>query len=117
MKFAVKDQAEMAVRILEGVKDILPMKISDTGSFYICDAITHVKLKINVSPANDVGRQLRSWISALIDHKFSLESWLRDNHDVVRPVTDEADYFNKLQVTRHAWLQWMIQEIKTNNKL
>ena len=117
MKFAVKDQAEMAVRILEGVKDILPMKIGDKGSFYICDAITHVKLKINVSPANVVGRQLRSWISALIDHKFSLESWLRDNHDVVCPVTDKGDYRNKLQVTRQAWLQWMIQEIKTNNKL
>ena len=117
MKFAIKDQAEMAVRILEDVKDILSMKIGDTGCFYICDAIAHVELKINVSPANDVGCQLRSWISALIDHKFSLESWLRDNHDVVRPVMDEADYFNKLQVTRQAWLQWMIQEIKTTNKL
>lgn len=117
MKFAIKDQAEMAVRILEGVKDILPMKIGDTGSPYICDAITHAQLKINVSPATDVKRQLRSWISALIEHKFSLETWLRDNHGVVYPVTDEADYFNKLQVTRHAWLQWMIQEIKTTNKL
>ena len=117
MKFAVKDQAKMAVRILEGVKDILPMKIGDTGSPYICDTITHVQLKINVSPAKDVERQLRGWISTLIDRKFSLESWLRDNHDVVRPVTDKADYFNKLQVTRQAWLQWMIQEIKTNNKL
>ena len=117
MKFATQDRAKMAVRILEDVKDILPMKIGDTGSFYICDAITHVKLKINVSPAQDVGHQLRSWISALIEHKFSLESWLRDNHDVVSPVTDKADYFNKLQVTRQAWLQWMIQEIKTTNKL
>ena len=117
MKFATQDHAKMAVRILEGVKDILPMNTGDTGSPYICDAITHVKLKINVSPAKDVGRQLRDWISALIERKFSLESWLRDNHGVVCPVTDKADYFNKLQVTRHAWLQWMIQEIKTTNKL
>lgn len=99
------------------VKDILPMKIGDTVSLYICDAITHVKPKINVSPANDVGRQLLDWISDLLDRKFSLEEWLRDNHGGVCQVTDKADYFNKLQVTRHAWLQWMIQEIKTNNKL
>ena len=117
MKFATQDHAKMAVRILEGVKDILPMNTGDTGSPYICDNIEKVKLKINVSPAKAVGRQLRSWISTLIEHKFSLESWLRDNHNVVRPVTDKADYYNKLQVTRHAWLQWMIQEIKTNNKL
>ena len=117
MKFAVKDQAEMAVRILEGVKDILPMKIGDTGSPYICDNIACIQLKINVSPAEDVKRQLRNWISTLIDREYSLESWLQDNHGVVRPVTDKADYFNKLQVTRQAWLQWMIQEIKTTNKL
>ena len=117
MKFATQDQAEMAVRILEGVKDILPMNTYDTGSPYICDNIIRIQLKINVSPAKDVERQLRSWISTLIDHKFSLEAWLRDNHGVVYPVMDKADYFNKLQVTRHAWLQWMIQEIKTTNKL
>ena len=117
MKFARKDHAKMAVRILEDVKDILPMNTDGMGSPYICDAITHVRLKINVSPAKDVGRQLLDWISALIEHKFSLESWLRDNHGVVYPVTGKADYFNKLQVTRQAWLQWMIQEIKTNNKL
>ena len=115
MKFAKKYQAEMAVRILEGVKDILPMKIGDTGSPYICDNIETVK--INSPLTTNVKRQLRSWISALIDHKFSLDSWLRDNHDVVRPVMDKVDYRNKLQVTRQAWLQWMIQEIKTTNKL
>ena len=117
MKFATQDHAKMAVRILEGVKDILPMNTDNTDSPYICDNITYVQRKINVSPAKDVERQLRSWISALIGHKFSLESWLQYNHDVVCPVTDEADYFNKLQVTRQAWLQWMIQEIKTTNKL
>ena len=117
MKFATQDHAKMAVRILEDVKDILPMKIGDTGSPYICDAITHVQFKINVPLTTNVARQLRGWISTLIDHKFSLESWLRDNHDVVAPVMDRADYFNKLQVTRQAWLQWMIKEIKTNNKL
>ena len=117
MKFAIKDHAKMAVRILEGVKDILPMNTGDTGSPYICDNIADIPFKINVSPAKDVECQLRSWISDLIDYKFSLESWLRDNHNVVRPVTDKADYYNKLQVTRQAWLQWMIQEIKTTNKL
>ena len=117
MKFAVKDHAKMAVRILEGVKDILPMNTGDAGSPYICDNIEEVKFKINAPPAKAVARKLRDWISALIEHKFSLESWLRDNHDVVYPVTGKADYFNKLQVTRHAWLQWMIQEIKTANKL
>ena len=35
MKFATQDHAKMAVCILEGVKDILPMKIGDTGSPYI----------------------------------------------------------------------------------
>ena len=117
MKFATQDHAKMAVRILEGVKDTLPMKIGDTGSPYICDNIETVNFKINAPLTTKVARQLRGWISTLIDHKFSLESWLQDNHGVVRPVTDKADYFNKLQVTRQAWLQWMIQEIKTTNKL
>ena len=117
MKFATQDHAKMAVRILEGVKDILPMNTGDTGSPYICDNITHIPFKINVSPAKDVARQLRNWISTLIDREYSLESWLQDNHGVVCPVADKAAYFNKLQVTRQAWLQWMIQEIKTTNKL
>ena len=117
MKFATQDHAKMAVRILEDVKDILPMEIGDTGSPYICDNITHITFKINVSPAKDVARQLRNWISTLIDREYFLELWFQDNYGVVCPVTDKADYFNKLQVTRHAWLQWMIQEIKTTNKL
>ena len=117
MKFAKKDHAKMAVRILEGVKDILPMNTDNTGSPYICDNIGIVNLKINTPLAEAVACQVRDWISTLIDHRFSLESWLRANHDVVCPVTDKGDYFNKLQVTRQAWLQWMIQEIKTANKL
>ena len=117
MKFATQDQAEMAVRILEGVKDILPMNTDNTGSLYICDNITCIQLKINVSPTEDVKRQLRNWISTLIDREYSLESWLQVNHGVVCPVTGKGDYRNKLQVTRQAWLQWMIQEIKTTNKL
>ena len=117
MKFAIKDHAKMAVRILEGVKDILPMNTGDTGSPYICDNIRQVNHKINSPLATNIERQLRDWINDLLDDKFSLESWLRDNHNVVRPVTDKADYYNKLQVTRQAWLQWMIQEIKTTNKL
>ena len=116
MKFATQDHAKMAVRILEGVKDTLPMDSDGMDSFYICDNI-QVNLKINSPLTTNIARQLRGWISTLIDHKFSLESWLRDNHDVVCPVTDKADYYNKLQVTRQAWLQWMIQEIKTTNKL
>ena len=117
MKFAVKDQAEMAVRILEGVKDILPMNTDGMDSPYICDNIAQVNLKINSPLTTNIASQLRDWINDLLDDKFSLESWLRYNHDVVCPVTDRADYRNKLQVARHAWLQWMIQEIKTNNKL
>ena len=115
MKFAIKDHAKMAVRILEDVKDTLPMNTGDTGSPYICANIETVK--INSPLTTNVARQLRDWINDLLDDKFSLESWLRYNHDVVCPVTDKGDYRNKLQVTRHAWLQWMIQEIKTNNKL
>ena len=117
MKFATQDHAKMAVRILEDVKDILPMNTDGMDSPYICDSIAQVNLKINSPLTTNIARQLRGWISTLIDHKFSLESWLRDNHNVDRPVTDKADYYNKLQVTRQAWLQWMIQEIKTNNKL
>lgn len=117
MKFATQDHAKMAVRILEGVKDILPMNTGDTGSPYICDNIEKVNLKINSPLTTNIASQLRDWINDLLDDKFSLESWLRDNHNVVRLVTDKADYYNKLQATRQAWLQWMIQEIKTNNKL
>lgn len=114
MKFATQDHAKMAVRILEGVKDILPMNTDNMDSPYICDNIEKV---INAPLAEVVARQLRGWIRDLLDHKFSLEYWLWDNHGVVCPVTDKADYYDKLQVTRQAWLQWMIQEIKTANKL
>ena len=117
MKFARKDHAKMAVRILEDVKDTLPMDPDGMDSLYICDNIKKVSLKINSPLTTNIASQLRDWINDLLDDKFSLESWLRDNHNVVRPVTDKADYYNKLQVTRHAWLQWMIQEIKTTNKL
>lgn len=117
MKFATQDHAKMAVRILEGVKDILPMNTGDTGSPYICDNIAKVNLKINSPLTTNIASQLRDWINDLLDDKFSLETWLLGNHNVVRLVTDKADYYNKLQATRQAWLQWMIQEIKTNNKL
>ena len=117
MKFAIKDHAKMAVRILEGVKDILPMNTDDMDSLYICDNIQQVNLKINSPLTTNIAIQLRDWINDLLDDKFSLESWLRVNHGVVYPVTGKEDYFNKLQVTRQAWLQWMIQEIKTTNKL
>ena len=117
MKFARKDHAKMAVRILEDAKDTLPMYPDGRDSLYICDNIHQVNLKINSPLTTNIASQLRDWINDLLDDKFSLESWLRDNHDVVSPVTDKVDYFNKLQVTRQAWLQWMIQEIKTNNKL
>ena len=120
MKFNSKAQAKMAIRILQEVKIKLPMKEVNIGfsdSRYICDNITQVKLDINTECAYITGTALRAWISQMLNPATSLESWLRINYNINKIKMSDKKYFEKIQVTRIAWLDWMIQTIKTENNL
>lgn len=109
MKFRTKVDAQGAVSILERVKRELPHKGGKTTrSPYICDNIREVTGYKPDGP----GAELRLWIRELLDNKFSLWEWLKQTHGIECP-----EYSVKLQKTRQAWLDWMIQEIKTVNKL
>lgn len=109
MKFCNKVDAQEAVAILERVKRELPDNGGKTTrSPYICDTICEItEYKFNRS-----GRELRLWIRKLLNGAFSLREWLNETHGIGCP-----EYSIKLQETRQAWLDWMIQEIKTVNKL
>lgn len=120
MKFNSKAQAKMAIRILQEVKINLPMKKVNIGfsdSRYICDNITQVKLDINTEFAYTTGTALRAWISRMLNPAFSLERWLEINYNTDKIKMSNKEYYEKIQVTRLAWLDWMIQTIKTENNL
>lgn len=118
MKFATQSEAKVAVKILEAVAQVLPRtSLYLEGSPYICDNITQVKLKINVPLTEAVTRQVRGWISEMLEHRFSLETWMQDKGCFKNKKYRRDAYVKELQDARHAWLQWMIQEIKTNNNL
>ena len=52
--------------------------------------------------------QLCSWITGLIEPRVFLSSWLEETHGVVHDFRD-PQYRSRLQRTRHAWLDWMIE--------
>lgn len=108
MKFRTKVDAREAVAILERVKLALPREGDRIGSPYICDQIRNLTGYKSEGP----GAKLRQWIRELLNGAFSLREWLKDVHGIQCP-----EYSLKLQETRQAWLDWMIQEIKTVNKL
>ena len=109
MKFCTKVDAREAITILEQVKRELPNKGGSTArSPYICDNIRESTGYKFEGPS----KELLIWISELLDGTFSLREWLRQTHDIECP-----EYSIKLQKTRQAWLNWMIREIKTVNKL
>lgn len=109
MKFRTKVDAQEAVSILERVKRELPHKGGKTTrSPYICDTIH----EITGHKLDGPGVELRLWIRKLLNGAFSLREWLKKVHGIECP-----EYSIKLQETRQAWLDWMIQEIKTVNKL
>lgn len=109
MKFRTQVDAREAVTILERVKRELPAKGGETTrSPYICDNIREITEYKFEGP----GEELRMWIRELLDGAFSLREWLGLVHGIKCP-----EYSIELQKTRQAWLDWMIQEIKTVNKL
>lgn len=112
MKFRTKGDAQEAVAILKRVKRELPFKGGDDDdeihSPYICGNIREITGYKFEGP----GEELHAWIRELLDGAFSLREWLKETHGIECP-----EYSIKLQETRQAWLDWMIQEIKTVNKL
>lgn len=85
------------------------------GSPYICDAIGGYFS----SPAG-VNYDLTGWVSAMLGRHFSLEGWLvkhghlpwADSVDTPRASVTEPEYKPRVQATRLAWLQWMIQHVE-----
>lgn len=69
--------------------------------------------------ANDKQRVfLREWITELLggDPLLSLDTWLYVNHNIsyshnpeIRAAMSYDQFLEKVQQTRHAWLDWMIQ--------
>ena len=109
MKFRTKVDAREAVDILERVKRELPNKGGfTTRSPYICDNIREITGYKFEGP----GEELLIWIRELIDGAFSLCEWLKQTYGI-----ECSEYSTNLQKTRQAWLNWMIREIKTVNKL
>ena len=108
MKFRTKVDAREAVAILERVKRELPSKGGCARSPYVCDQIRATTEYKVAGP----GAELRMWIRELLDGAFSLREWLKQTHGI-----ECSEYSINLQKTRQAWLDWMIQEIKTVNKL
>jgi hypothetical protein len=66
---------------------------------------------------------LKNWINELLVSQFSLKTWVNVYVRGVDKWDDGTDFWRnkknqrKLQRTRQAWLDWMIQEIEKNNKI
>jgi len=120
MKFQSKSLAIQAIKLLEEVKSRLPEQHDPLVSHYICDNIS------NTSTGWRVQGALKQWIQKLLgggEFEFSLQTWmnrnvlgLTDYNDALVFWKDEENQ-RKLQRTRQAWLDWMIQEIEKNNKI
>jgi hypothetical protein len=114
MKFEDKAQAKIAVDILKRAKATLPGKsLNSTDSPFICDNIMHAYKNL---PEQNIAERLKSWISSMLGGRFSLEQWLIQTQYMSINRYSEKDV-KKLQSTRHAWVTWMIQEIKRENKV
>ena len=114
MKFDNTTQAKTAVAILKKAKSTLPRKsLDDDISPFICDNIMHAYGNYS---EQKIAEELKSWISRMLEGRFSLEQWIIQTQGVSINRYSEKDV-KKLQTTRHAWVTWMIQEIKRKNKV
>lgn len=113
--------------ILKEVKLILNVDNFGPESPYICDCVMRVCRKTDMYGQDnlDKGFHIKAFIRSLIENKFSLEQWIKDNGymsdeeiEEIRKWNDIGDHtlgsrpraVIKLYNTRQAFLDWMIEQ-------
>ena len=83
---------------------------------YICFAVNAAYNRCNIS-SEDMWR-IKDMIAKRLDYHATLEEWLGENHNIHAPKDwprsnrKHTAFVNKLQKTRHAWVDSMIAEFK-----
>lgn len=81
-------------------------------NMYICHAIRESLKTYRYLNVSDYIR-VRNIVESRLDPYTCFESWLRVNHGIDKAsFPSPEEYFNKLQATRHAWVDSMIEEFK-----
>jgi len=114
--------------ILRGAKKLLNKNLEDwtnyeKGSKYICCCIEEYAEK---RKREDIAERLTEVIEKRLGHHGSLQYWLMENHPPATKMwkayeispTKEAsqlwkEFFNKVQETRHAWIDSLILEYQS----
>lgn len=113
--------------ILKKVKTILNVDDFGPESPYICDCVGNVCREIDLYGRDNYenGCKIKEFIRNLIENKFSLEQWIKDNGymsdeeiEEIRKWNDLGDHtlgsrpraVIKLYNTRQAFLDWMIEQ-------
>jgi len=112
MKYSARTRSTM-IKCFKLALAHLPDTIGYDGghhrSPYICDTINRTTGYHRSSDA------VTDFIAERIEHKFSIEAWLKDqSEEIAEAVRYDADYNNgkKLQAYRKAWLQSLITEFE-----
>lgn len=95
-------------------------RYGDAPEAFVCMAVAEAGCRCLISI--DVEARIRQHISGLIYPFETFECWLRANHNISRPkyvgreeqyCIDVRQFEDKLQATRHAWVDSMIAEFQT----
>lgn len=122
IKFDCIGDATSAIIVLRGVQDTLKSNNyynrgycfvtnnihGRSSSPYICDLVGELCYN------NNIVKTICAYISKQILSKFSLEDWLTDKEQFKR---ESMDDFLKLQSTRIAFVDFIIEQIKIQNEL
>jgi hypothetical protein len=84
---------------------------------YICFAITDLLCSSTDNILFDECIDVRTMIRNRLAGCASLEAWLKEKHGIKQPsgsdtLKADIEYINKVQATRHAWIDSMIAEFK-----
>lgn len=76
---------------------------------YICHAITLASIELNMTRA---AVELKSLIAGRLGSVITLDSWIALHHPaLVNDLTyTDTEYNRKMQATRHAWINSLIEE-------
>ena len=102
-------------KVLKHAKKYLAKNWLEDGSGkmrYICHSIIRAE-ELSGVPVADADR-VRAIIHERLHPSHTLERWLNTNHDVcyLPDLPAQQEYVNKLQFTRHAWIDSMIAEFE-----
>lgn len=101
--------SSIKVRIFRKAKELLKRSRSDRRpSTYICHAIQQAEQLLD---ADLTGLRLRRLILERLDDYYTLDEWLCSKLDIESPLNP-----NKLQQTRHAWIDSLIAEFERKDR-